>query len=313
MLKKRILAIGRSNIDFIMKLARFAEKGETVTSDGTYAFVPGGKGANFAVCASRLGADIVLCSKVGNDSFGSQLVDKFSAERIDVRFIAKDKNAKTSLCVIAAEETGLNRNTVFSGADASLNATDIENAFTCYPDALLLSFENNDENIFFATKLAKEKNVLLFLDTSSITYDFPLEQLGHAEVICVNEKEAIQITGTNPTSSANCLKTCLEIMNRIPCRYVVLKLGERGCFVYDGTHCHHVAPTETEVVDRTGAGDAFTSALVYRYMENGCNIIDACEFANSVCAYVISRPGGLSSFPTSKQIDEFLENTKTNF
>lgn len=306
-LKKRVLAIGSSNIDFVMKTPKFAMSGETVISDGAYAFVPGGKGANYAVCASRLGADLVLCTRVGNDSFGSQLVEKYRTEGIDTRFISKDKEEKTGLCVINAEQGGQNRTTVFPGANKNLNISDIENAFTCYPDALLVSFEQGIENTLFALELAKEKNALIFLDLSHTRDNYPLEDIAKVEVVCINDTQTRLLTGVNPTSSANCLRACVEIMNRIDCRYVVLKLGERGCFVYDGTHCHHIAPVDVDVtLDRTGASDAFTAALTYKYMENGLNIIDACEFANAVCAYCVSKPGGLSSFPTAKQLEEFL-------
>ena len=311
-MKKRILAIGQANVDFVMKLSRFPEDGQTVVSDGNYAFVVQGKGSNYAVCAARLGADIVLCSKVGNDSFGTQLIEKLTRDGIDTRFIAKDKNEKTTLKVVNAGENGLNRTILFSGAYALLNTTDIENAFTCYPDAVLLALEGNSENIFFSAKKAKEQNALLFLDISTPVTDLFIEELQKAEIVMVNDDAAIQLTGVRPASSASCLRVCVDIMNKIECKYVILKLGERGCFVYDGTHCHHIAPVDAQIVDRTGAGDAFSAALTFRYMENGKNILDACEFANAVCAYVISKPGAHTSYPTKKLLEEFISSIGTN-
>ena len=312
-MKKRILALGSCNIDFVMKTSRFATTGETVVSDGAYAFVAGGRGANYAVCASRLGADLVLCTRIGNDSFGAQLVEKYRTEGIDTRFIAKDKVEKTGLCVICAQEGGRSSTTFFRGANKNLDETDIENAFTCYPDALILSLEYGVEKTLFTANLAKEKNALIFIDACPAADEFPFEDLPDIEIFCVNETQSKLLTGIAPTSSANCLRVCVDIMNRINCRYIVLKLGERGCFIYDGTHCHHIAPVESgTVVDKTGTGDAFTSALTYRYMENSKNIIDACEFANSVCAYSVGKPGGLSSFPTAKQLEEFLSEDKDN-
>ena len=122
-----------------------------------------------------------------------------------------------------------------------------------------------------------------------------------------NETETEILTGIKPTSSASCLRACVELMNRVPCKYVVLKLGDRGCYIYDGTHCNHIAPLDIGTpVDTTAAGDAFTAALAVRYMQNGGNILDACEFANAVGGYVVTKAGAFPSLPTLKELKSFL-------
>ena len=278
-------------------------------SDGTYAFVPGGKGANTAVAASRLGADVIFCTRVGDDSYGQQLVEKYKNEGIDTRFVTLDRGARTGLAVIMVEESGHNRIVVYSGANANLDEDDVDSAFTTYPDALVMQLEIDRQAVIAAASLAKKKGTKVFLDAGPATADFPLEQLGRLEVLSPNETETRILTGITPNSSDNCLRACVALMNRVPCKYVVLKLGDRGCFVYDGTHCHHLAPLDVgEVVDTTAAGDAFTAALAVRYMQNGNDILDACEFANAVGGYVVTKAGAFPSLPTVKELREFLEN-----
>lgn len=306
-MKSRILVVGSSNIDFVCRMNRVPSQGETVISDGTYAFVPGGKGANTAVAAARLGGDIVFCTRVGDDSYGEQLREKYKSEGIDTRFIARDRGARTGLATIMVEESGHNRIVVYPGANMKLSRDDVESAFTCYPDALLLQLEIDRETVISACQLAKKNGTKVFLDAGPATPDFPLESLGQLEVLSPNETETKILTGITPSSSASCLRACVELMNRVACKYVVLKLGDRGCYVYDGTHCHHIAPVDVgTAVDTTAAGDAFTAALAVRYMQNGGNIVDACEFANAVGGYVVTKPGAMPSLPTIKELKNFL-------
>ena len=308
-MKSRILLIGSSNIDFVCRMNRVPERGETVISEDTYAFVPGGKGANSAVAAARLGADVVFCSRVGNDSYGNQLAEKYENEGIDTRFVIKDKTARTGLAAIMVEETGHNRIVVYPGANYNLCRNDVEGAFTTYPDALLMQLEIDTELVIEATKMAEEKDVKVVLDAGPARSDFPLESLGKLEILSPNETETQILTGIMPNSSENCLRACVNLMNRVNTKYIVLKLGERGCFVYDGIHCTHVAPVEIgTAVDTTAAGDSFTAALTYMYCENGGDIVKACEFANAVGAYVVTKPGAFSSIPTMAELESFLKN-----
>ena len=289
-------------------MPKVPSQGETVISDGTYAFVPGGKGANTAVAAARLGGDVVFCTRVGNDSYGEQLSRKYKAEGMDTRFVSLDRNAKTGLATIMVEETGHNRIVVYPGANMNLSTIDAEEAFTCYPDALVMQFEIDRETVIFASQLAEKNGTKVFIDAGPATSDFPLESLGQIEVFSPNEVETKTLTGIAPTSSATCLRACMELMNRTKSKYIVLKLGDRGCYVYDGTHCHHVAPIDVgEPVDTTAAGDAFTAALAVRYMQNGGDILDACEFANAVGGYVVTKAGAITSLPTLAELKAFLE------
>lgn len=306
-MKKRILAVGSSNIDFVCRMLRVPESGETLISNDTYAFVPGGKGANCAVAAARLGADVVFCTRLGNDGYASQLLEKYKSEGIDTRFVFRDKTAQTGLEVVLVEQTGHNRIVVYPGANALLSETDIEDAFTCYPDALLIQLETDFESVVVATKMAHKQGAKIFLDASHARSDYPYSALAPLEVFSPNETETEILTGIRPTGSESCLRAAMAICSMIQTKYVVIKLGDRGCFIYDGTHCRHVAPIEIgTAVDTTAASDAFTAALTHRYLNNSENIYDACEYANAVGAYVVTKRGAFTSLPTQKQLEEFI-------
>ncbi len=305
-MKPRILVVGSSNIDFVCRVSRVPCAGRTLVSDGAYAFVPGGKGANTAVCAGRLGADIVFCTRVGNDGYASQLKERYERENVDTRFVKLDKNAQTGLAVVLVEDDGSNRIIVYPGANELLSVDDVEDAFTCYPDALLLQLEIPTPIVLSSIEFAQKNNVPVFLDAGPATADFPLEELGKLEVFSPNEIETQIYTGINPNSSDNCLRAVIALSERVDAKYIVLKLGDRGCFVYDGTHCRHIAPFEVkEVVDTTAAGDAFTAAMTHKYLTNGADIYSACEYANLVGAYVVTKKGAFSSLPTNRQLQEF--------
>ncbi len=307
-MKPRLLVVGSSNIDFVCRMPVVPTQGETLISDDTYAFVPGGKGANTAVAAARLGSDVIFCTRVGRDSYGEQLCEKYKGEGIDTRFLFMDKAARTGLAVIMVESTGHNRIVVYPGANSCLSMKDVEGAFSTYPDAVLMQLETDTEVVVETSKLAKEKGVKVFLDAGPATPDFPLEKLCGLEILSPNETETYILTGIMPNSSDNCLKACVSLMKRSGCKYVVLKLGDRGCFVYDGMYCNHIAPLEIgQAVDTTAAGDAFTAALVSRYMENGGDVIDAATFANSVGAYVVTKAGAFPSLPTLKELNAFQQ------
>ena len=244
-MKPRILAVGSSNIDFVCCMPRTPQAGETITSDESYAFVPGGKGANAAVAAARLGADVVFCTRVGNDSYAAQLKSKYAAQGIDTRFVNVDKTAKTGLAVVMVENSGANRIIVYPGANALLSAQDVEDAFSCYPDALLIQCEIDSDTVIAAAKLAQRENAKIFFDAGPAKTDFPLEALPPVEIFSPNETETYTFTGIMPNSADNCLKACIALSSRVKAKYIVIKLGERGCFVYEDIYSRVVAVVET--------------------------------------------------------------------
>ncbi len=298
---KRILVAGSSNIDFLLTTPYIPAPGETMLSSGKYAFTPGGKGANAAVAAKAMGADVVFCSRVGDDAYGDRLIALFNERGIDTRYIKVDRLEQTGLAVVMLEKSGANRIIVFSGANKKISDSDVEAAFSSYPDAVLTQFEIRPEAVIAAARLANDEGLPLFVDAGPADADFPLEKLERVEIFSPNETETEILTGIRPNNLENCLRASIALCNRVDIKYVVLKLGNRGCYVYDGKYCDLVSPYEVPVVDTTAAGDVFTAALTTEYLRTG-KILDAAKFANAAGALAVSKLGAINSVPTEEEV-----------
>lgn len=304
-MKKRVLVISSANMDFVMKVGKLPEAGETVIESRGYSYVPGGKGANAAVALARLGADSIFCTKLGNDEHAQKMRALYVENGVDVRFARINKNASTGLASIIVEENGANRIVVYPGANMTLTPEDVETAMTCYPDAVFLHFEIPDAAVIAATEFAKQKNIPVFIDAGPARSDYPLDRLGPMEVISPNESECLALTGISPNNSENCLRAATVLMRKVQTKYVVIKLGGRGAYLHDGKYSLLLPAHESEVVDTTAAGDAFTSAMTLEYLRSG-DIVRAVKYANVVGAIVVSKLGASSSLPTEAQVEEFI-------
>ena len=303
---KRILVVGSANMDFIMNCERLPSVGETILSYESYTYAAGGKGANCAVAASLLGADVLFCTLVGNDNHGVRLRKLYSDCNIDPRFITIDSSAQTGLAVVMVEKNGNNRITVYPGANFKLCERDIDDAVEAIPDAILTQFEIGEDIVLHTAKRAKAMGIPLFIDAGPARRNYPIEKLEKIEILSPNENETEMLTGIRPADVESCLRASAALYNRAEIKYVVLKLGERGCFVYDGKYCDIVMPYDVEAIDTTAAGDAFTSALTYRYMTNGKNISDACNFANAAGALTTTKRGAAPALPELETVEAFM-------
>ena len=307
-MKKRVLVVSSANMDFVQRMRRVPNAGETIVEgpDCGYGYVPGGKGANSAVAFARMGDDCVFCTRLGTDANGDRLQSVYQKEGIDTRFIVRDKEAATGLASIFVEESGANRIVVYPGANKNLNADDVEEAFTCYPDAVYLQFEIPDEPVLAAAKFAREKNIPLFVDAGPARADFPLEKLGKVEIFSPNETETRIFTGIDPTSAENCLRAAIKLSGMVDAKYIVIKLGGRGACLYDGKYHHILSAIPVTAVDTTAAGDTFTAAMIHFYL-NGVPMEDAVHLANCAAAIGVSRAGAYTSIPTLKEVVSFAE------
>ena len=308
-MKKRILVVSSANIDFVQKVARIPDAGETVVESLGYSYVPGGKGANSALAFARLGGDTVFCTRVGNDDNGKKLKKLYESEGIDTRFICEDCEKPTGLASIIVEEGGANRIIVYPGANSGLDENDVEEAFNCYPDGVFVQLEIPDEAVLAAARFARERNIPLFVDAGPAREDFPLDKLLGATIISPNETECRILTGIEPDSVQNCLKACIRLAGMTEAKYVVLKLGSRGSFVYDGKYYNIIPSHKVHVEDTTAAGDVFTAALSYAFLQKG-DILEAARFATLAAAICVSRAGASTSIPTLKEVKAFAKSIK---
>ncbi len=307
MASKRLLTVGTANIDFLAKTPYVPARGETMISEGEYSFVPGGKGANAAVAAARLGSEVVFCTRVGDDAYGDRLLRIYAENNVDSRYIKVDRAEQTGLAIVMLEKTGDNRIIVFPGANRNINDTDIENSFLSYPDAVLTQFECGEKQVITTARLAADENLPLFIDAGPAIPDFPLSKLRQVEVFSPNETETAVLTGIRPNTPDDCLRAAIQLSNKVDIKYVVLKLGERGAFIYDGKYCDIVEGYEVNAIDTTAAGDAFTAALAVEYMRTG-DIYRAVKYGNAVGALTATKVGALNSLPKEAEVRQFMSD-----
>ena len=298
---KRILVVGSANIDFVLNTPYIPAPGETLISDGTYAFTPGGKGANTAVAAKVFGADVSLCTRVGDDAYGDRLVSLFAEKGVDTRYIKVDKLEQTGLAVVMVEKNGTNRIVNFSGANKKINDSDVEASVSCCPDAVISQFEIQPEAVIAAARSAAYEGAMFIADAGAVKRDFPLSKLEQVEIFTPNEVETEILTGIRPNNLENCLRASIALCNKVDIKYVVLKLGARGCYVYDGKYCDLISPCEVPVVDTTAAGDVFTAALTTEYLRTG-EILPSARFANAAGGLAVSKKGAIASIPTLEEV-----------
>ena len=266
----KILVIGSSNMDLSMNLFKVPAPGQTVIDDGGVAYTPGGKGANAAIALSKLGGYTFFCTKLGADVHGQRLFTYYKENRLDTRFIKVDHDFPTGFAVVMKEASGENRIVVYPGANNNLNTDNILEAFSCEPDAVYLGFEIPFPLVISAARIAKERGIPVFIDAAPASKDYPLENLPPVEIFSPNETETIEYTGINPSGSESCLRAAYQLYSKVKCRYVVIKLGARGAFIFDGKHCDMIPPYKADrVLDTTAAGDTFTAAMTLEYLRNG--------------------------------------------
>ena len=308
---KRILLIGSSNMDLAVNVCRVPEVGETLLDDGGVAYTPGGKGANSAIAITNLGGECVFATKLGADGNGRQLYQYYKERGLDTSQIKVDRDSATGFALIIKEPGGKNRIVYYPGANLTISEDNIREAFSCEPDALYIGFETSFETALAACRVASARGIPIFIDASPADKAHSLEKLPPLEVFSPNEAETLEYTGIRPLGADAALRACLALRRRVNAKYIVLKLGERGAFIYDGRY-HSVVPAFPvgRVVDTTAAGDTFTAALTLEYMRTR-DIKAAARFASAAGALAVTRAGASLSVPTRDEVLEFMRKYST--
>lgn len=307
MSKVKILIIGSSNMDLSMNMYKVPDPGQTVIDDGGVAYIPGGKGGNSAVALAKLGADCVFSAKLGADLHGQKLYNFYKEVGIDTTYVKVDRDNPTGLAVVMREGDGANRIVVYPGANAHLSLDNVTEAFDCKPDAVYIGFEIPFNIAVAAARVAHSRGIPVFVDAAPADKDYPLENLPFVEIFSPNESETLEYTGIEPKGADASLRAALALYKRVKCRYVLIKQGARGSFIYDGKRFFMVPCMRAgEVVDTTAAGDAFTAATTIEYIRTGGDIKAAVQYGTAAGAITVTRAGASSSIPTEAEVRSLL-------
>jgi len=300
-----IVVVGSINIDLVARTGAIPRPGQTVLGH-EFAVIPGGKGANQAVAAARLGASCAMVGRVGSDSFGRQSVESLSRHGVDVAHVAVTPDRSTGVALILVEASGQNAICVVPGANGCLTPQDIE----AHRDALaaarvcLLQLEIPVATVRRAIELCRELGVLTILDPAPADAGLPRE-LFAVDVLTPNAGEAATLTGLPFSDDAANLAAVAEALSRFGARRVVLKLGPGGSAVIQEGAITRVPGFRVEVVDTTAAGDAFTGGLGVA-LARGEDLVEAARYASAAGALACTRFGAQPSMPTADQVRELL-------
>ena len=293
--------VGSINMDMILSTEKVPEAGENLLGT-SYGYANGGKGANQAKGLARLGAKTKLIGKVADDANGKKLLENLRENNIDTSGVATDGSA-TGLAVIILDGEGRNRIIVYEGANAEIDKDEAAECITDDTQLLLVQFETAEEVVVNCVNKAVEKGITTVIDCGPAK-NLSLEKMQGATIISPNESETKALTGIYPDGEETILEASQVLKKRSDAKYVVLKLGERGCSVWDGEKLTLLPSYKAEVVDTTAAGDCFTAAMALEYIRSG-DIFAACDMGNKAGSISVSRMGADSSMPTTEEILNF--------
>src|SRR5690554_3469151 len=295
--KNKIIVVGSTNIDMMVKSSHIPAPGETVLGS-TFLMTPGGKGANQAVTIARLGGSATFISKVGNDIFGKQSSQLFEEEGVDISNLLSDNNHPSGVALITVDHQGENSIVVASGANANLIPENVELAFNqgCMDNAkiLLMQLEIPMETVEFAASFAYAKGLCVIVNPAP--YNPLIVGLFHyINIITPNVTEAEQISGIKIKDLKTARKAA-EIIHQKGVDQVIITLGKLGALLLENGELHVIDAPMVAAVDTTAAGDVFNGALAVAIAENK-SLLQAVQFACKAATLSVMKMGAQSSIP----------------
>ena len=302
-----IAVIGSLNMDLVIRSPRIPGPGETILG-GELHTVPGGKGANQAVAAARLGARVSMIGRVGRDTFATPLLENLAADGIDHTFVLQDRESATGVALIVVDDNGENSIVVSSGANMRLSPADVEAAEAAISAAalLILQLEVPLDTVIRSAELARAHGVQVVLNPAPAR-PLPAELLSMVDVLVPNESEAAFLTGL-PTGTQSEAAEAVQTLLGSGVGTVILTLGERGALPARHGEMRVVPAFQVEPVDTTAAGDAFVAGLSVALAE-GRELYEAVRWGNAAGGLAATKLGAQTSLPTRQALERLLSGS----
>lgn len=303
---KNIVVVGSVNVDIFLKVPRMPQIGETILGDKFYWHI-GGKGANQAVGAARLGAPVYFVGKVGNDPFQQRMLDQLKGEGVNTKFVVHDEEYPSGIAVVLVDEDGKNCITVIGGANRNLLKKNVQQAKEIIQkaDMLLLQLEIPLETVEYTLGLARESGVCTILNPAPANILNP-EILSNTEILVPNRDEAEKLTNINITSLEEAKEAGTLLLDK-GVKAVVLTLGEEGAILVTKEKIRHFCGIAVKPLDTTGAGDSFIAALATAFMRRR-DLEEAVRYANYAASFSVTRLGAQASLPYREEVVKFMDN-----
>jgi ribokinase len=301
----KICVVGSSMIDMISKVPRLPKLGETLVGR-SFHLGYGGKGANQAVMAAKLGARVTMVNKVGRDVFGEGTLGNYREQGIDTTHVMFDESRFSGVAPIFVDDNAQNFIVIVPGANLGLLPADVQKAAEVIlaADILICQLEILTETTLEAFRIAKSGNVRTILNPAPAA-SIPDELLQLSDICAPNETETELLTGQPVGTMAEAEAAARKLLSR-GTRTVILTLGERGALLVDEDTVESIPAVKVDAVDPTGAGDAFIGSLAV-FLGEGLSMSNAIRRANAVASLSVTRIGTQVSFPKRVEVDDFLE------
>ncbi|MBC7260443.1 MAG: ribokinase [Chloroflexi bacterium] len=303
----KVVVVGSSNTDMVVRVPRIPAPGETVLG-GEFVMAAGGKGANQAVAAARLGAQVTFVARVGRDVFGERALEGFRQEGIATQYVSIDPEAASGVALIFVDASGENSIAVAPGANARLTPEDVQHAREAIEaaDVLLLQLETPLETVWQAAEIAHRAGVRVVLNPAPAR-PLPVELLALVDVLTPNEGEANLLAARQVAQSATLTdaEAAARYLIERGVKVVIVTLGARGALIVTPDFQQLVPGFTVDVIDTTAAGDAFNGGLAVALAE-GRTLAEAVLFANACGALAATKLGAQPSLPTAEEVARFL-------
>jgi ribokinase len=296
-----VFVMGSINQDFVLKVERRPQPGETVTN-AELSTHNGGKGANQAAAAALLGASVTFLGRVGDDEFGEPLVQALQEKGIDTSLVERASGASTGAAFITVTPDGENAITVAPGANRSLAPEDVDAAAGAIGDArvFVAQMEIPAHSVLRAVEISADKDTRALVNLAPM-FEVPRELLEKLDPLVVNEHEAAFLLGREVEGVDGALSAAPELLSLGP-RSAAITIGEDGAVLADGESVDHFPAPEVEVVDTTGAGDAFVGALATQ-LARGASLQEAVAYAVRAGAAAVTKEGAQGALPTPEVVE----------
>ncbi len=303
--RSRIAVLGSLNLDVVIQCAHLPSPGETIIAESSRE-VSGGKGANQAVAAARLGAEVYMIGRTGNDEAGAGLLNNLQAESIHTEAVFRSDEVGSGLAVVMVEQSGENSIVVVPGANGIVSEKDVDAAAAIIDqsDLLLVQLEIPLETVLYACDIARKSGTRIILDPAPAPCDV-VEDFYRIDLICPNQSEAAALLGRPVETVSQAEAASKELVER-GASNAIITLGKQGAVLCDGSQTVVIPPCPVETVDSTAAGDAFAAAVAVCWSEQN-DLLEATKFACASGALAASRPGAQPAMPTRKEVEELIE------
>jgi len=303
----KIVVIGSINTDMVVRSSTIPAPGQTLMGH-SFRITGGGKGANQAVAAARLGADVSLIARIGSDAFGEMSIESFKKEKISTENIYTDSEAPSGVAIIVVDDKGENIIVVAPGANAILNEKDIQDAEDVIKKAgiILLQLEIPMRTVAEGIRLAKKHDRMVMLNPAPAA-SIPEEILHSVDIITPNQTEALTITGIAVNDAVTAQQAC-DLLHGMGILTVIITMGEQGAYISSDSYKGLVPGFNAgAVVDTVAAGDTFCGGLAIAVSE-GKSLQQAVQFANAAAALSVTKAGAQASIPERSEVVNLLRD-----